>query len=190
MQFSKTFSKETWNFLFRSFQTPSYGKGNSFWTPTTPTPSHALRPSLSLHNLESKTFTEVLIPTIRPPLRHEVSPPEVSPRSPSLKVVKFSPTLTCREHEERRPVRSHSVSEKMGGLSSHHQHQRVAAVPTVISPPGSRQFKTRSRTSSNPGVKTPPSSKTPSPQSGHYKSFTPIRRPTEISENVIFMECS
>lgn len=73
--------------VFRSYPTPTpsslYANRNTFWTPTTPTPSHALRPSLSLHNLESKVFTEVLIPTIRPPARHEVSPQEPSPRTPA-----------------------------------------------------------------------------------------------------------
>ena len=57
--------------IFRSYHTPSVYSRNTFWTPTTPTPSHALRPSLSLHNLESKTFTEVLIPTIKPPEKHQ-----------------------------------------------------------------------------------------------------------------------
>ena len=43
-------------------------------TPTTPTPSSALRTSLSLHNLASKTFTETLVPSIQAPVPHQVSP--------------------------------------------------------------------------------------------------------------------
>ena len=36
-------------------------------------PSSALRPSLSLHNLASVTFTEVLVPSIQPPPSHQVT---------------------------------------------------------------------------------------------------------------------
>ena len=153
-----------------------YGTRNSFWTPTTPTPSHALRPSLSLHNLESKTFTEVLIPTIRPPDRHEVSPQEPSPRSGVSKISSFN---------EKIPRRSYSVSDKNGFASFH-----KPTVPTVISPPAFRQIKNmKPGSGSNP--RSPPSStSSPSPQAQHYKSFTAISRLSEISENVIFMECS
>ena len=169
--------------IFRSFQTPSYGRGNSFWTPTTPTPSHALRPSLSLHNLESKTFTEVLIPTIRPPEKHEVSPQEVSPRSP--RVVKFSPTL-----HDGPPQRSFSMSERHE-ISRPMTHPRNPTVPTIISPPGCtfRTFNIKTIKSRPASSSKSPPIKPPSPAQ-NYKSFTPIKRLTEISENVIFMECS
>ncbi|XP_023323361.1 uncharacterized protein LOC111697549 isoform X2 [Eurytemora carolleeae] len=53
--------------------------------PPTPTPSSALRPSLSLHNLETRNFTEVLIPTLAPPSGHKVRPPVYSPISPPVK---------------------------------------------------------------------------------------------------------
>jgi len=165
----------------RSHPTPSSlysNRNSSFWTPTTPTPSHALRPSLSLHNLESKTFTEVLIPTIKPPEKHEVSPQEPSPSRSSPRVVKFSPSF----NEKVVPRRSYSVSDK-NGLQS---FQRQPLVPTVISPPGCvfRQIK-----NGKFQPKSPPS-KSPSPQAQHYKSFTALGRLSNISENVIFMECS
>merc|ERR1712032_1792517 len=98
------------------------GTRTSFWTPTTPTPSHALRPSLSLHNLESKTFTEVLIPVIKPPKRHEVSPVT----GQEAAAVKISPNFP----NEKIPRRSYSVSDKNG--FAHFQHKPT--VPTVISP--------------------------------------------------------
>ena len=155
------------------------GTRTSFWTPTTPTPSHALRPSLSLHNLESKTFTEVLIPVIRPPKRHEVSPVT----GQEAAAVKISPNFP----NEKTPRRSYSVSDKNG--FAHFQHKPT--VPTVISPPAFRQIKNM-KTSSGSNPRSPPGSKSgsPSPQAPHYKSFTPISRLSEISENVIFMECS
>ena len=111
-----------------SYPTPSslYGAKNTFWTPTTPTPSHALRPSLSLHNLESKVFTEVLIPTIRPPQRHQVSPQEPSPRSPRL--IKFSPSFN-----ERNPRKSFPGPSDKNCLGSFERQ----TVPTVLSPPTS-----------------------------------------------------
>jgi len=62
------------------------------WTPTTPTPGSALRPSLSLHNLASKTFTEVLVPSINPPDTYQVTPTNSeSPNSPLL--ISSSPSL-------------------------------------------------------------------------------------------------
>ena len=166
------------NFLHtRSYPTPGYGTRTSFWTPTTPTPSHALRPSLSLHNLESKTFTEVLIPVIRPPERHEVSPHQEAASAAALKI---SPSSN-----EKFPRRSYSVSDKNGFASFH-----KPTVPTVISPPAFRQIKSMRPAGSSGGSGSTPTSASPSPQTQHYKSFTAISRLSEISENVIFMECS
>ena len=51
-------------------------------TPTTPTPTSALRPSLSLHNLQSKTFTEILVPTIQIKPGNNLGTKNKSPLSP------------------------------------------------------------------------------------------------------------
>ena len=81
---SISFSNISQHSFPRSLTTPC-GIAPFRWTPTTPTPCSALRPSLSLHNLESKTFTEVLIPSIKPPDTHQVSPHNsTSPKSPLI----------------------------------------------------------------------------------------------------------
>jgi len=90
------------------------------WTPTTPTPCSALRPSLSLHNLESKTFTEVLIPSIKPPV-HQVSPPlSAGKRSP--RTISSSPSkLSIVQFGEKKSYKSGRTDENInkGNESSH-----------------------------------------------------------------------
>lgn len=151
--------------MFRSYPTPTpsslYANRNTFWTPTTPTPSHALRPSLSLHNLESKVFTEVLIPTIRPPARHEVSPQEPSPRTP--RAVRISPSQSSPASPASAPPGCFNVRRTFPGQT----------VPTVISPPRGNKKKSPS-----------------SPHAQPFKSLAGLGRLSEISENVILMKCS
>lgn len=80
-------SSEIWNGS-RSAQTPVCPTtGWTLYTPTTPTPTSALRPSVSLHNLNNKNFTENFVPILDAPIRHEVSPP--TPRPSSLTVIKI-----------------------------------------------------------------------------------------------------
>ena len=87
----------TFYFISRPCTAPSssiFAPKYQSWTPTTPTPCSALRPSLSLHNLESKTFTEVLVSSIKPPTIYQVSPHHsVSKRSPLI----ISPARTQRK---------------------------------------------------------------------------------------------
>ena len=84
-------------FIYRPCTAPSssiFAPKYQSWTPTTPTPCSALRPSLPLHNLESKSFTEVLVPSINPPTISQVPPPHsVSRRSPLI----ISPARTQRK---------------------------------------------------------------------------------------------
>ena len=87
----------TFYFISRPCTAPSssiFAPKYQSWTPTTPTPCSALRPSLSLHNLESKSFAEVLVPSINPPTISQVPPPHsVSNRSPLI----ISPARTQRK---------------------------------------------------------------------------------------------
>ena len=109
-------------FIFRPGTAPS-SKFQS-WTPTTPTPCSSLRPSLSLHNLESKTFTDILIPTIKPPPTIQIipsskrSPLVISPvpRAPKkISVVVFGsdikPNDSRFERKSSQASRSQKISE-------------------------------------------------------------------------------
>jgi len=89
-------SSETWNGS-RSAQTPLCpATGWTLYTPTTPTPTSALRPSVSLHNLNNKNFTEDFVPVLDAPIRHQVSPP--TPRPSSLTVIKIPYTKGKQLH--------------------------------------------------------------------------------------------
>ena len=125
------------SYQFRSLNTPSsiFVPKYQSWTPTTPTPCSALRPSLSLHNLESKSFTEVLVPSINPPTIYQATPPHsVSKRSPLI----ISPARTQRKI---------SVVVFGGGRSC----QSIPAVPEQIwtNNESSRPPKTPSPSSTN-----------------------------------------
>merc|ERR1711892_1464028 len=100
--FTPSFSPSTSRNI-RSLNTPSSMLSSKYqsWTPTTPTPCSALRPSFSLHNLASKTFTEVLVPSIKPPANHQVTPPQsASPKSP-----RFSPSA-LEKNVKKTPMKS------------------------------------------------------------------------------------
>ena len=108
---------------------------------------------------------------------------EPSPRSPRL--VKFSPSFnekisrSCSSVGEDKTICSPPPTKTAPTVMS------AKTAPTVISPPSFRQIKTI-----KPLQQKSPPSKSPSPQAHHYKTFTTINRLSNISENVIFMECS
>jgi hypothetical protein len=129
------------------------------WTPTTPTPCSALRPSLSLHNLESKSFTEVLVPSIKPPTIYQVTPSHsVSKRSPLI----ISPARTQKK-----------LSVVVFGGKASISSQSIPAVP--------EQIWTNNES--------PRPTKTPSPSSPNLQSCASLPSLVEISENIPFMEC-
>jgi len=181
------FSPTSMSWNNRSLHTPSSNFLPPFqsWTPSTPTPVSALRPSLSLHNLASKTFTEVLVPSIRPPDTHQVTPTSsASPRSPNV--------LTL------------SPSSKGRGIVNLHQNLKTSPSPQhfkkTTSPPNLRHYKSKPSAYSSPkpikisrkkcSPVSQPTPKTPSPPCKTKRSFTSLSRLSEISENKIFMECS
>jgi len=110
----------------RSLTTPC-GRAPFRWTPTTPTPCSALRPSLSLHNLESKTFTEVLIPSIKPPDTHQVSPHNsTSPKSPLIARKNMGEQKKTKQESEMpnvRNIKNIQCSEKLHEQKNISQNQ-------------------------------------------------------------------
>ena len=103
----------------RSLTTPC-GIAPFRWTPTTPTPCSALRPSLSLHNLESKTFTEVLIPSIKPPV-HQVSPPVSAGKRSPLTISSSPSKLSIVQFGEKKSHKSGRTDQNLnkGNETSH-----------------------------------------------------------------------
>jgi len=138
----------------RSLTTPC-GIAPFRWTPTTPTPCSALRPSLSLHNLESKTFTEVLIPSIKPPDTHQVSPHNsASPKSPLIARKDGREQEKTKQESELPNVRNNKSTQSSEKL---HETKNINQIH---------------------------------PQTTKYhKNFELRSSLSEISENLIFLEC-
>ena len=164
---------------FRSFHTPSsiFAPKHQSWTPTAPTPCSALRPSLSLHNLASKTFTEVLVPSIQPPGKHQVTPPSsASPKSPRV-----SPSISLRKMPDAQQkigtvVRKDLPSEKeMKGIG------RRSSEKTKLSPPKCDAGTGKTKMSTN--IK-------PTPGKGlNLRPYTSLSSLSEISEKLTLLEC-
>lgn len=137
-------------------------------TPTTPTPSSALRPSLSLHNLASVTFTEVLVPCIQPPPSHQVSPPSsCSPRSPDARTPSSpsSPSSFTILSSPSTPSLSSPQASKSSPIPL-----KPSALPSKMSP---QQSKIPPKPSPCPSKTspTPKSQKTPASPRAPYRAL-------------------
>jgi len=180
----------SWN--KRSLTTPSSMLPLKYqsWTPTTPTPCSALRPSLSLHNLASKSFTEVLVPSIKPPANHQVTPPQSaspkSPRfSPSVSDQKFKKPQTASPNFNRAFRSSPSVPKKI-----------IKSTPTFFN--DSTKCKTSAVKHSGPLPPRPSRKKNihqtkpqtlKSPKNIPLRPYTSLSSLSEISETLTFLEC-
>ena len=149
-----------------SLKTPSsiFAPKYQSWTPTTPTPCSALRPSLSLHNLASKTFTEVLVPSIHPPDTLQVTPPHsASKRSPLL----ISPS----------PRTPKKISVVIFGEANLSQFTSEQISNNYNSPKPDESIDRSGNHQHSPSA---------SQNIGSYRSLPSL---SEISENMTFMEC-
>jgi len=148
----------------RSLTTPC-GIAPFRWTPTTPTPCSALRPSLSLHNLESKTFTEVLIPSIKPPDTHQVSPHNsASPKSP----------LILKQGIEERKVRKNPTSNDPNKCNSN----TVKSINHIQAKTCKKKKIIQTKPQTRKSLKSPV-----------LRPYTSLSSLAEISENLTFLEC-
>jgi len=179
LQKAYDFNPTSWS--KRSLTTPSsmFSPKLQSWTPTTPTPGSALRPSLSLHNLASKTFTEVLVPSIKAPGTHQITPPNsASPNSP--RIVGLSPNLN-----ERKLNKPQTNKVDPNTIISPSPKLRI------ISTSFSSQIQPKSKkmcVKKNFRHPQPPPLNSPSQNSLNFRSYTSLSSLSEISENKIFVE--
>ena len=156
------------NLIFRLRTTPSssiFPPNYQSWTPTTPTPGSALRPSLSLHNLASKTFTEVLIPSIKPPDTHSASPKSPVVVWSSQDVTK---KISIVNFVELKSYQQTSANENLPNMP----RKSFSKLPKPLKSSENQQ---------------PPQS--PSPPSINLRTFTSLSSLAKISENLTFIEC-
>ena len=158
---------DLFSYNFRSLNTPSSMLSSKYqsWTPTTPTPCSALRPSFSLHNLASKTFTEVLVPSIKPPANHQVTPPQsASPKSP-----RFSPSAV-EKNVKKTPMKSQpSKKDKL----------------VLMHPISSKGHPHKNGES----YQSPQITKSQAVKHNSLRPYTSLSSLSEISENLTFLEC-
>ena len=116
--------------LHRPFTAPSSSLSLSK-TSSTPTPCSALRPSLSLHNLESKTFTNVLIPSVEAPVGYEVSLSAIT-KSPEEKQKKKISIVCFGGHNEKRVVNDNgNILTTSTSIPQHPLIQSCVSMPSL-----------------------------------------------------------
>ena len=148
------------------------------WTPTTPTPCSALRPSLSLHNLTSKTFTEVLIPSIKPPATHQVTPtPSASPKSP--RVFRLSPSGEEKKMKKVATVLSDQTKDK----------NKMPKLRNIDNNSCSKSAHKEPKISRKKNIHQTKPQTLKSPKNLTLRPYTSLSSLSEISENLTFLDC-
>merc|ERR1711915_1069169 len=114
----------------RPFTAPSYSLALSK-TSSTPTPCSALRPSLSLHNLESKTFTNVLIPSVKASVGHEVSLSPINKSTEEKQKKKISIVYFKGHNEKRLDNDNDNILPTSTSIHQHPLLQSCISMPSL-----------------------------------------------------------